>query len=85
MQGQSMKMMMKKAPPENSTKEMFPIIRKTHNSHNKDPRRLNNHQNLPNKHQTKQPSKKDDVRYCSKENHVYTPLLEGQHMYVRDR
>jgi hypothetical protein len=84
MQGQSMKRMMRKAPPENSTKERFPIILQALNSHNRDPRRLNNHQNLPNKHQTQQPSKKDDVRDCSGENRVYTPLAEGQHAYVRD-
>jgi hypothetical protein len=29
-------------------------------------------------------AKKDDVRDCSGENHVYTPLAEGQHAYVRD-
>jgi hypothetical protein len=58
MQGQSMKMMMIKAPPKNSTKERFPIILQALNSHNRDPRRLNNHQNLPDKHQTQKPIKK---------------------------
>ena len=53
-----MKMMMRKAPPKNSTKERFPIIPQKLNSHNRDPRRLNNHQNLPNNHQTHQPSNK---------------------------
>jgi hypothetical protein len=58
MQGQPMKKMMrKKKPPENSTKERFPITLQALNSHDRDPRRLNNHQNLPNKHQTQQSSK----------------------------
>ena len=43
-------------PIENSTKERFPITLQALNSHNRDLRRLNNHQNLPKKHQTQQPS-----------------------------
>jgi hypothetical protein len=29
-------------------------------------------------------TEKDDVRDCLGENRVYTPLAEGQHVYVRD-
>jgi hypothetical protein len=51
-----MKMMMRKKLPENSTKERFPITLQALNNHKIDLRRLSNHQNLPNKHQTQQPS-----------------------------
>ena len=57
-QGQSMKRVMIKAPPKNSTKERFPITLQVLNSDERDPRRLSNHQDLPSKHQTHQPSKK---------------------------
>jgi hypothetical protein len=59
MQGQpKKKMMRKKKRPENSTKERFPITMQALNNYDKDPRRLNNYQNSPNKHQTHKPSKK---------------------------
>jgi hypothetical protein len=45
---------MRKAPPKNSTKDRFFVIPQTLNSHYRDPRRLNNHQSLPNNHQTQQ-------------------------------
>jgi hypothetical protein len=49
-----MKKMMRKAPPKNSTKERFLVIPHTLNSHNRGPRRLKNHLNLPSNHQTQQ-------------------------------
>jgi hypothetical protein len=51
----------KEEPPENSTKEMFPITLKDLNSYDRDPRRLNNYQNSPNKHETQQSRKNIDV------------------------
>jgi hypothetical protein len=58
MQGKPMKMMMrKKKPPENITKGRFPINLQALNNHERDPRQLNNHQNLSNKHQTQQSRK----------------------------
>jgi hypothetical protein len=50
--------MMRKAPPKNSTKDRFLVIAQTLNSHYRDPRRLNNHQNLSSNHQTHQTSNK---------------------------
>jgi hypothetical protein len=50
--------MMRKTPPKNSTKDKFPVIPQTLNNHYRDLRRLINHQNLPNNHETKQPSNK---------------------------
>ena len=49
--------MTRKALPKNSTKDEFPAIPQTLNSHYKDLRRLNNHQNPPNNHQTQQTNK----------------------------
>ena len=72
-----MKKMMRKGLPKNSTKERFPVIPHTLNSHNKDPRRLNNHQNLPSNQATKV-----DVHNCSREMCVCTQLAEGQQTYV---
>jgi hypothetical protein len=58
MQGQPMKTMMReKKLLENSTKERFPITLQALKSHEKDLIRLNNHQNVPNKHQNQQSSK----------------------------
>jgi hypothetical protein len=59
MQGQPMKqkMMRRKKLPKNSTKERFPITLQALNSHERVPRRVNNHQYLPNKHQTQQSNK----------------------------
>lgn len=55
MQGQPMKKMIrKKKPPENSTKERFPITLKALKSYDRELRRLDNHQHLPKKHQTEQ-------------------------------
>jgi hypothetical protein len=50
--------MMRKALPKNSTKDRFLVIPQTLNSHYRDPRRLNNHQNLPSNHQTQESSNK---------------------------
>jgi hypothetical protein len=47
----------KEKPLKNSTKERFPITLHELNSHERDIRRIKNHQNLPNKHQTQQLSK----------------------------
>jgi hypothetical protein len=47
----------KEKPPEISTKERFLITLQAFNSHERDLKRLNNHKNLPNKHQTQQSSK----------------------------
>jgi hypothetical protein len=74
-----MKMMMGKAPPKNSTKERFIVVPRTLNSHNKDPRRVNNHQNIPSNQEAK-----SDVCDCSREKCVYTLLTEGKHAYVRN-
>jgi hypothetical protein len=74
MQGQPMKKNdEKERPPKNSTKERFPITLQVLNSHDRDPRRLNNHQNLPNKHQTQQ-IKKTRMMYVivKKKPHIYT-------------
>jgi hypothetical protein len=58
MQGQLMKKDdEKEKPPENSTKGRFPINLQVLNSHDRDPRRLSNHRNLPSKHQSQQSSK----------------------------
>jgi hypothetical protein len=48
----------KEKPLENSAKERFPITLQALNSHERDPRRLNNHQQLTNKHQSQQFRKK---------------------------
>jgi hypothetical protein len=56
MQGQSMKRMMRKALPKNSTKYGFSITLQALKSHNIDLRRLINPKKLPNKKQTQQPS-----------------------------
>jgi hypothetical protein len=74
-----MKRMMRKAPPKNSTKERFLVIPQTLNSHNRDLRRLSNHQNLPSNQVTK-----GDVCKFSGEKCVYMLLAEGHHVYVRD-
>jgi hypothetical protein len=71
--------MTRKALPKNSTKDRFPIIPQTLNSHYRDPRRLNNHQNLPNNKATKV-----DVHNFSREMCICMQLVEGQHTYVRD-
>jgi hypothetical protein len=77
MQGQPMKKYdEKEKPPKNSTKERFPITLQALNSHDRDPRRLNNHQNLPNKHQTQNQENKDDVRDCLRKNHICTCPIE---------
>jgi hypothetical protein len=73
------KNMTRKALPKNSTKDKYLVISQTLNSHYRDPRRLRNHQNLPNNQATKV-----DVCDCSRENHVSMHVAEGQHMYVRD-
>jgi hypothetical protein len=74
--------MMRKASPKNSTKDRFPVIPPTLNSHYRDPIRLNNHQNLPSNHQTQQ--SRNNVHACSREKHICTQLAEGQHAYVCD-
>jgi len=50
--------MMRKTLPKNSTKDRFPVIPQTLNSHYRDPRRLNNLQNPPNNHQTQKTIKR---------------------------
>jgi hypothetical protein len=58
MQGQSNEKDDEKGTAKNSTKDRFPVIPQTLNNHHRDPRILNNHQNLPSNHQTQQPSNK---------------------------
>jgi len=67
---------MRKTTPKNSTKKRSHVIPQTLNSHYRDPRKVNNPQNLPSNHQTQQTSKRG---WC-------TRLFKGKvRMYVAYR
>jgi hypothetical protein len=75
--------MMRKTPPKNSTKDKFLVIPQTLNSHYRDPRRLNNPQNLPNNHQNQKTRKEGWFTQLFKETEcMYTSCIRTTHVYT---
>ena len=70
-------------PPINLTKDRFPVIPQTINIHYGDPRRLNNHPNPPNKHQTEKTRQRGWCTRLFKEtDHMYAACRRTTHIYT---
>jgi hypothetical protein len=79
-----MKRIMRKAPPKNSTKERFLSFHRHLTVITETQEDLATNKTYPTIIKPSNQEKKGDARDCSREKCVYTPLAEGQHVYVRD-